>query len=433
MARKTNMKGIKALKKAVSNKKLSNEPTEFMAHLRARLQDQGLQTVDELKQSISCIPFPNLPMQWLFGFNGLPLSRLMSIFGPEGTGKSSLAYWFVRMFLEFGGLAFKIESERKENVYMLDQLLGPYKNLLVSRKPDSLEHALNLLHQWGATYKEAADDLKKKGQNPPPLLIVWDSLATALSEAVMSAVLEEKEQEGYIHARTAAKINNALCTFVTQYLDHYPIFLILINHERRRIDSQRPSYMPPEMYEPGGSVKDYLYSFRLHVSRGTPVKWVTGSWPTSVLKLAKNCMDVIRSGALPVTKYTSKDPETGEVTTWFDWDSCFVHMWLNLVPKEANKKFPIKKDGNVYKCEPLNVTLPADELGNLIHNTPEAVKAIQEALDVKIFPVYSFDSGTAGAAENEGNDESAGGAAESKEDSDKSQQEAGETPADSNA
>lgn len=172
---------------------------------------------------------------------GYPRGRIIEIYGPEGSSKSTLALTAVRNEQALGNRCAYIDVERSLNKdYMV--ALGIDFNKLLLVQTDTAEEA------WSAVEMIA--------QNGEISLIVVDSLAAMVPEAV-----REKGIEGDTMARLAA-VNTKAITLVNPFIEKTGTTLILINQVRQGLDM-----FGPKETTPGGNIVKFFASQRLRVKR----------------------------------------------------------------------------------------------------------------------------------------------------------------------
>ena len=95
-------------------------------------------------QAIEVIPTGSLALDWALGVGGVPRGRVIEIFGPESSGKTTLALHIVAEAQKLGGAAAFIDAEHAIDVVYSAKLGVDIDNLLVSQ-PDTGEQALDIV------------------------------------------------------------------------------------------------------------------------------------------------------------------------------------------------------------------------------------------------------------------------------------------------
>jgi recombination protein RecA len=93
--------------------------------------------------SVQAIPTGSIAVDAALGVGGLPRGRLIEIFGPESSGKTTLALSAIAQAQKLGGMAAFIDAEHAMDPIYAEKLGVDVDNLLVSQ-PDSGEQALQI-------------------------------------------------------------------------------------------------------------------------------------------------------------------------------------------------------------------------------------------------------------------------------------------------
>src|SRR6185503_19514155 len=92
---------------------------------------------------IDSIPTGSIAVDWAIGIGGFPRGRVVEIYGPESSGKTTLALSVVGQAQKKGGIAAFIDAEHALDAEYAKKLGVDIDNLLVSQ-PDSGEQALEI-------------------------------------------------------------------------------------------------------------------------------------------------------------------------------------------------------------------------------------------------------------------------------------------------
>ena len=197
-------------------------------------------------QDIETVSTGSLGLDLALGVGGLPRGRIIEIFGPESSGKTTLALSVVAQMQKTGGTCAFIDAEHALDVQYAARLGVDLKELLLSQ-PDSGEHAL-----------EIVDALVRSGSVD---LIVVDSVA---------ALTPRNEIEGEmgdalpgLQARLMSQALRKLTSSITRTKS----MVIFINQIRMKIGG----YGNPETTTGGNALKFYS-SVRLDIRRGGALK-----------------------------------------------------------------------------------------------------------------------------------------------------------------
>ena len=96
---------------------------------------------DTAIESIDVISTGSLGLDIALGVNGLPKGRVIEIYGPESSGKTTLAIHAIAESQKNGGIAAFIDAEHAFDRFYAKKLGVDVENLLISQ-PDNGEHAL---------------------------------------------------------------------------------------------------------------------------------------------------------------------------------------------------------------------------------------------------------------------------------------------------
>src|SRR6266487_6843852 len=93
---------------------------------------------------VSVISTGSISLDWALGVGGLPRGRVIEIFGPESSGKTTLALQTIAQAQKLGGVAAFIDAEHALDAQYAQKLGVDLDNLLVSQ-PDNGEQALEIV------------------------------------------------------------------------------------------------------------------------------------------------------------------------------------------------------------------------------------------------------------------------------------------------
>ena len=192
--------------------------------------------------NIEAIPTGSLSLDIALGVGGVPRGRVIEIFGPESSGKTTLALHIVAEAQKLGGEAAYIDVEHAlDPVYM--QNLGVNLDTLLVSQPDTGEQAL-----------EIAEALARSGAID---VIVVDSVAAMTTRA------EIEGEMGDSHVGMQARLMSQGLRKLTSVLSKSNTVCIFINQLREKIGVM---YGNPEV-TPGGRALKFYASVRMDVRR----------------------------------------------------------------------------------------------------------------------------------------------------------------------
>ena len=182
------------------------------------------------------------------GIGGVPKGRIIEIYGPESSGKTTLALQIVAECQRNGGIAAFIDAEHALDVYYAKNLGVDTQNLLVSQ-PDNGEQALEILETL--TRSGAVD------------LIVIDSVAALTPKAEIEGDMGDQ------HVGLQARLMSHALRKITGVLHKMNATLIFINQIRMKIGTM--GYGSPETTTGGNALKFYA-SVRVDIRRIATLK-----------------------------------------------------------------------------------------------------------------------------------------------------------------
>ncbi len=245
-------------KEKILNATLSQIRRQFGQGSIMRLGD------DEIDRSIKVIPTGSLGLDLILGVGGLPRGRVVEIYGPEASGKTTLTLSVVAQAQKSGGTAAFIDAEHALNTAHASTLGVNVDDLLVSQ-PNNGEEALEIADQL---VRSAAIDV-----------VVVDSVAALTPRAELDGEMGDSFMG--LHARLMSQALRKL----TGSINKSKTLVIFINQIRMKIGQ---IYGSPEVTTGGNALKFYS-SVRLDIRRIGAIKKgdeVIGS--QTRVKLVKN-------------------------------------------------------------------------------------------------------------------------------------------------
>src|SRR5210317_2224725 len=115
-----------------------------LGQIRKQFGDEAIMKLgEESETSLEVIPTGSIGLDLALGIGGLPRGRVVEIYGPESSGKSTLATHIVAQAQKNGGVAAYIDAEHALDPSYATRIGVDINNLLISQ-PDSGEEALNI-------------------------------------------------------------------------------------------------------------------------------------------------------------------------------------------------------------------------------------------------------------------------------------------------
>ncbi|PAF45017.1 recombinase RecA [Helicobacter sp. 11S02596-1] len=203
---------------------------------------------DKQIEKIDAISTGSLGLDMALGIGGIPKGRIVEIYGPESSGKTTLSLQIVAECQKNGGICAFIDAEHALDVYYAKRLGVDTENLLVSQ-PDNGEQALEILETL--TRSGAVD------------LIVIDSVAALTPKAEIDGDMGDQ------HVGLQARLMSHALRKITGILHKMNATLIFINQIRMKIGTM--GYGSPETTTGGNALKFYA-SVRIDIRRIATLK-----------------------------------------------------------------------------------------------------------------------------------------------------------------
>lgn len=203
---------------------------------------------DKQVEKIECISTGSLGLDMALGIGGIPKGRIVEIYGPESSGKTTLSLQIIAECQRNGGICAFIDAEHALDVYYAKKLGVDIENLLVSQ-PDNGEQALEILETL--TRSGAVD------------LVVIDSVAALTPKAEIDGDMGDQ------HVGLQARLMSHALRKITGVLHKMNTTLIFINQIRMKIGMM--GYGSPETTTGGNALKFYA-SVRIDIRRIATLK-----------------------------------------------------------------------------------------------------------------------------------------------------------------
>ena len=202
---------------------------------------------DVAAEDIEVIPSGSLGLDLALGVGGYPRGRVIEIFGPESSGKTTLALHAMAEAQKAGGIAAFIDAEHAFDRFYAGNLGVDIDNLIISQ-PDYGEQAL-----------EIADNLISSGAID---IVVIDSVAALTPKSEIEGEMGDSKMG--LHARLMSQALRKL----TGTINKTNCTVIFINQLREKIGVM---FGNPETTTGGNALKFYA-SVRLDIRRRTQIK-----------------------------------------------------------------------------------------------------------------------------------------------------------------
>jgi recombination protein RecA len=237
-------------KKSSSNKSTKQDTgiSDAMDAIRAKFGEDSIMKLGEKpKVNINAIPTGSLGLDWALGIGGVPRGRIIEVFGPESSGKTTLALHIVAEAQKLGGVCAYIDAEHAMDPEYATRLGVKIDDLLISQ-PDTGEQALDIVDSLIRTNKMD--------------VVVIDSVAALTPKA------EIEGDMGAFHVGTQARLMSQALRKLTAIVAHSKATVIFINQIRMQIGVM---FGNPET-TPGGKALKFYASVRLDIRRIAQIK-----------------------------------------------------------------------------------------------------------------------------------------------------------------
>eukprot|EP01105_Mastigella_eilhardi_P022827 TRINITY_DN5682_c0_g1_i1.p1 TRINITY_DN5682_c0_g1~~TRINITY_DN5682_c0_g1_i1.p1 ORF type:complete len:344 (-),score=35.08 TRINITY_DN5682_c0_g1_i1:441-1472(-) len=202
---------------------------------------------DNAIEEMDVIPTGSITMDLALGVNGYPKGRIVEIYGPESSGKTTLAIHAIAEVQKQGGIAAIVDAEHAFDQFYAQKLGVDVNNLLISQ-PDNGEQAL-----------EIADSLIRSGAVD---LLVIDSVAALTPKAEIEGEMGDSQMG--LQARLMSKALRKL----TGSINKAKCCCIFINQLRDKIGVM---FGNPETTTGGNALKFYA-SMRIDIRKASQIK-----------------------------------------------------------------------------------------------------------------------------------------------------------------
>lgn len=202
---------------------------------------------DKPAVNVEAIPTGSLALDIALGIGGVPRGRIIEVYGPESSGKTTLAQHIVAECQKKGGIAAYVDAEHALDPEYARNLGVDIDNLLISQ-PDTGEQALDI-----------TEELVRSGAVD---VVVVDSVAALVPKAEIDGSMEDQQMG--LQARLMSKALRKL----TGVIGKTNTTVIFINQLRMKIGVM---YGNPETTTGGNALK-YYASVRMEIRRTEGLK-----------------------------------------------------------------------------------------------------------------------------------------------------------------
>lgn len=299
---------------------------------------------DSPTEEIDVIPTGSLTLDLALGVGGFPKGRVVEIYGPESSGKTTLAIHAIAEVQKQGGIAAIVDAEHAFDQFYAEKLGVDIDNLLISQ-PDNGEQAL-----------EIADNLIRSGAID---LLVVDSVAALTPKAEIEGEMGDSQMG--LQARLMSKALRKL----TASINKANCCCIFINQLRDKIGVM---FGNPETTTGGNALKFYS-SVRVDIRRSSQIKdgdEVIGN--RTKVKIVKNKVAPPFRKAEFDIMYGEGISKVGEILD--------LGVDLNV----------LKKSGSWFSYGETRLGQGRDAVKSIIRDNPELMEELEEKIKKALAP-----------------------------------------------
>lgn len=297
-----------------------------------KMSDQNVQDVD-------AIPSGSLGLDIALGIGGYPRGRVVEIFGPESSGKTTLTLHAIAEAQKAGGIAAFIDAEHAFDRDYAQNLGVDIDNLIISQ-PDNGEQAL-----------EITDNLIRSGAID---IVIVDSVAALTPKSEIEGEMGDSKMG--LHARLMSQALRKL----TSSISKTQCTVVFINQLREKIGVM---FGNPETTTGGNALKFYC-SVRLDIRRSTQIKN-----SNSEVKGNKTKVKVVKNKIAPPFKAAEFDIMYGEG----------ISKVGEIIDIGVEYEI-IKKAGSWFSYQDTKLGQGRDAVKNLLLDNPELMDELEKKI-----------------------------------------------------
>jgi len=293
---------------------------------------------DNVIEEVAVIPTGSIALNAALGVGGYPRGRIIEIYGPESSGKTTLAIHAIAEAQKTGGIAAFVDAEHAFDRFYAEKLGVDVENLWISQ-PDSGEQALEIAEQL---IRSSAVDI-----------VVIDSVAALTPKAELEGEMGESKMglQARLMSQALRKLTAAISKTNTT--------CIFINQLRDKIGVMFGS---PETTTGGNALKFYA-SVRLDIRKASAIK--DGEEVTGNLTRVK----VVKNKVAPPFKKAEFDIMFGEG----------ISRIGEIIDLGAELSI-IKKSGSWYSYEDTKLAQGREAAKECLKDNPELAEEIEKKI-----------------------------------------------------
>ena len=294
---------------------------------------------DSPNENVEAISSGSLGLDIALGVGGYPKGRVVEIYGPESSGKTTLTLHAIAECQKKGGIAAFSDAEHAFDRFYAENLGVDIENLIISQ-PDHGEQAL-----------EIADNLIRSGAID---MVIIDSVAALTPKSEIEGEMGDSKMG--LHARLMSQALRKL----TSSISKTNCTVIFINQLREKIGIM---FGNPETTTGGNALKFYA-SIRLDIRRSTQIKNSDG-----VVMGNKTRVKIVKNKVAPPFKLAEFDIMYGEGISK-------VGEIIDL----AVESEIINKSGSWFSYEGTKLGQGRDAVKTLLKDNPDLMETLESKL-----------------------------------------------------
>ena len=299
---------------------------------------------DQTVEKVDAIPSGSIGLNLAMGIGGYPKGRVVEIYGPESSGKTTLSLHAIAECQKGGGIAAFIDAEHAFDRFYAEKLGVDLAELVISQ-PDNGEQAL-----------EIADNLIRSGAVDA---LVIDSVAALTPKSEIEGEMGDSKMG--LHARLMSQAMRKLTASISK--TNCTVFFL--NQLREKIGVM---FGNPETTTGGNALKFYA-SVRLDIRRSTQIKDTEGAVLGN-----KTRVKVVKNKVAPPFKTAEFDIMYGEG----------ISKTGEIIDLGVEHEI-IEKSGSWFSYGGTKLGQGRDSVKLLLKDNPE----LMEELEVKIFQIIN--------------------------------------------
>ena len=294
---------------------------------------------DSPDENVEAIPSGSIGLDLALGVGGYPKGRVVEIYGPESSGKTTLTLHAIAECQKKGGIAAFIDAEHAFDRFYAEKLGVDIENLIISQ-PDHGEQAL-----------EIADNLIRSGAID---MVIIDSVAALTPKSEIEGEMGDSKMG--LHARLMSQALRKL----TGSISKTNCTVVFINQLREKIGIM---FGNPETTTGGNALKFYA-SIRIDIRRSTQIKSSDG-----VVIGNKTRVKIVKNKVAPPFKLAEFDIMYGKG----------ISKSGEIIDLAVNAEI-INKSGSWFSYEGTKLGQGRDAVKSLLIDNPDLMEKLEKQI-----------------------------------------------------